>query len=283
MVGGRSSSMVVGLALVLSPCVALAELPTSPPAVAGAAPAGAAPSTPREHLDALRQSVERADFQSAAPQLEALLATPGLPARERNLALELSAVIALAARRDTEAQRTLHELYTRDPGHKLGVAELGPQINAAFERAAQSRPATVPLTLTAALAHTPDGRPALDVRADDPALRVEALHAYVWFEGERLLSHLVAEAGPSARFFLPARPADARRLALHLEALAPSGALLGLLGTRDAPIQLALPPPSAPAPCPVAEEPPLRRRWWVWTSLGIAVAGIATGSAIAAR
>jgi hypothetical protein len=284
MVGGRSSSMVVGLALVLSPCVALAEPPTSPPpVVAGAVPSDPAPTTPGEQLAALRQSVERADFQSAAPQLEALLASAALTARERNLALELSAVIALAARRDAEAQRTLHALYARDPGHKLGVAELGPQISAAFERAAQSHPAAAPVTLTTALAHTPDGRPALDVHADDPGLRVEALHAYVWFEGERLLSHLVSEAGPSARFFLPARPAAASRLELHLEARAPSGALLGLLGERDAPILLALPAPSVPAPCPAAAEPPLRRRWWVWTSLGIAVAGIATGSAIAAR
>lgn len=270
--------MAVGLVLALSPCAARAEPPT-PPAEARAAP----PPAPRHELEALRQGIERADFQGAAPRLAELLASPTLAARERNLALELSAVIALAARRDADAQRTLQELYARDPGHRLSVAELGPQISAAFERAARAPRDERPLPVSAALAVTPDGRPALDVSVEDPALRVEAVHAYVWFERERLLSHLVAESGPSARFFLPERPEGASILELHLEARAPSGALLGRLGERERPLQLALRPRPAPAPCPVVDEPPLRRRWWLWTSLGIAVAGVATGSAIAAR
>lgn len=269
----RRCVVAASLALALVPCAVSAEPPTS-------APVPPAPLAPGE-LEELRESVERADFQHAEPRLRALLTEPALSAREHALALELSVVIALAARRDAEAQRLLAELYGRDPGHRLSVSELGPQVSAAFERAGRARRELEPTPIAAELVVTGDGRRTLDVRLDDPAQRVDSVHAYLWFDSERLLSHMVAEGTSSARFYVPEPPAEARALELHVEVRAPSGALLGSAGTREAPLALTLAQKPAAVACPEPEETPLRKRWWVWTTLGIVVAGIATGSAIA--
>jgi hypothetical protein len=291
-VGSLGLGLLFGLfAAVAAPRLAHAELPSQ---VAAAAPqtrravsgdVDAAVRTPADdELRALRASVERAEFQTAQPRLEALLAGPSLTAHEHALALELLAVIALAARRDADAQAALVALYTRDPEHRLSVGELGPQVSAAFERAARVGHVPAPLPIAAALGHAADGRSTLDVHLDDPTRTVAHLHAYVWFDAERLLSQLVSDGAPEVRYFLPAPPAAARSVAVVLEARAPSGALLASAGSPAQPIVLALPPAAPPEPCAAAaEDPPLRRRWWVWTSVGIAVAGIATASALATR
>jgi hypothetical protein len=65
-----------------------------------------------------------------------------------------------------------------------------------------------------------------------------------------------------------------------VEARAPSGSVLARAGTEASPLQFSLPPSALVCP---SSGPPLRRAWWLWTSVAIAVAGIGVSGAIVAR
>jgi hypothetical protein len=254
-------------------CVGVLQLP----------PARAQELTAEATLHELRSAVELAQFERAAVQARALLARDGLRASERNDALELLAIAQIAARDEAGAQATLRELFIRDPNHSPRLRDPGPQVEVAFARAhAEPRPSTSVPVSTSAL-RDPHGRTLIEVQLGEGRGAVESVDVFAQAEGEAAPMHLVADPVASARISLPlpalhprVLAAAAPMLSLYVEARAPSGYVLGRDGTHEAPLRLRLEPELEPPRAP-------GKRWWLWTSVAIVVAGVAVGGAIAAH
>ena len=84
-----------------------------------------------------------------------------------------------------------------------------------------------------------------------------------------------------ASLALPALTAHAHTLDFYVEARAPSGYVLARDGSEVAPLRVRL--DAAPAARAQRHETPLRRTWWLWTSVAIAVAGIGITGALLAH
>jgi len=247
---------------------------------------GAAASNAEEQLTAILRALEHAHFDDANTLARALLASPTLSARQRNDALELLAVSQIAAREESTARATLDELFTRDPEHAERLRDPGPSVSASFARArGESRTALQPV-VRVALVRDALGRALLEVRLDTGRDAVDSVHVFVRTPLDIPTTHLVADVGTRSRltFALPAYPsaASARTVELHVEARAPSGALLAQAGSAQAPLVLALTSPLMPCAAS-APAPPLRHAWWLWTSIAIVVAGIGVSGAIVAN
>lgn len=235
-----------------------------------------------EALSALRTAIDEARFTEAARQAEALLLRTDLRASERNRGLALLAETQIAARDDAAAHATLRTLYGRDPEYPTRLGDQGPRVAAAHARAraAAMRPT---VALTTMLARDAHGRPLIEVQLSAGRDAVDSVHVFVQEEGEAEPTHLVAEVGTreALALALPEPPRDARELAIYLEAHAPSGATIGRYGSAEAPLRGMLPPQEAPC---VDAHPPLRRAWWLWTSVALVVAvGLGVGGAAAAH
>jgi hypothetical protein len=227
----------------------------------------------------LREAVQHAEFVRATSDARSLLQRNDLHAHQRNDALELLAIAQIAARDEAAAQDTLRELFTRDPGHIAKLRDPGPQVEAAFARAHSAAQPLSDLVVETGALRDSHGRTRIEVALGEGRDAVESVDLFATGEGEPM--HLVAEVGsretvsltlptPSSELLARADPT----LRLYVEARAPSGWVLGRDGTHEAPLQVHLEP---------TREPPAPTRWWVWTSVAIAVAGAAVGGAIAAH
>jgi hypothetical protein len=232
-----------------------------------------------QQLLALRDEVQHAQFERATSAAHNLLARVDLRAHQRNDTLELLAIAQIAARDEAAAQGTLQELFARDPEHAPKLRDPGPQVEAAFARVHFSPrpPPSVPVE-TAAVRDI-HGRTRIEVTLGAGRDAVESVDLFATGAGEAM--HLVAEVGSEATVALTlpalspellARPDP--KLSLYVEARAPSGYVIGRDGTHDAPLQVRLEP---------ERDAPLRKQWWLWTSVAIVVAGVAIGGAIAAH
>jgi hypothetical protein len=271
----------------MAACAAPAHGQTS--AHAPAAPAAAAATDTPVVLAQAKTALERAHFDEAERLLSELLARDSLKARERNHALELLAILQIAERKESRARETLLALLRRDPDHHRYVLDPGPAVDAAFARIKQNPPAPLQVPLQFSL-HADDSlRPVLRLELGEGRDAVDSVHVFVGAQADAHQhahepgSHLESEVegdGP-LQLLLPAAARDSHELALYLEARAPSGAVLGRVGDAGAAVHVPLPHVDPPlATCTVAREP-LRRKWWLWTTVGLVVSGIVIGSALA--
>ena len=208
-------------------------------------PAQAAAPAIDAQLDSLREMLTYARYADAATATDALLARTDLTASQRNQALEVRAVLFIARRRLPDARTVLGQLFARDPDHRLAYREAGPGVRDEFERARESHPPPLTVTLQAV---TPDSLE--ERRAPDVTVAVhegqDAVHELrvVYRNGpdlpfERTLMR-TAEDGSHAH--LPLRDGrDAYTVEYYVEALAPSGSVLATLGSPEAPLTIAVP------------------------------------------
>jgi hypothetical protein len=233
-------------------------------------------------LQKTKLALERAHFEEASVLARELLAAPELPARLRNTAWELLAIAQIAGRKEQDAKESLHTLYRRDPAYPRQVADPGPAVDAAFARARQAlgQNLEVPMRYVVERDAEKRVRLAVDLTAERDA--VESVHVFLAESNGVQLAHLVGQVDDDRplAFVLPEPRAGARSLGLVVEAHAPSGAVLGRLGEKGAPLQLTV--PSLPVPKPVCApvKRPLRREWWLWTTLGLVVSGFVVASAV---
>lgn len=239
----------------------------------------------RAQLAQTKHALERAHFDEAARLAAELLQLPELPARLRNAAFELLAIAQIAARKEREAQKTLETLYRRDPAYARQVNDPGPAVDAAFARAQQATGARPEVPMRYVVDRDEEKRLRLAVDLSSERDAVESVHVYVDEGRGTPLWHLVGEVArdqPLA-FVLPPAGAATQLLRLHVEAHAPSGAVLGRLGQPNAPLTLAIPPlAKVEKVCPPPLKP-LRREWWLWTTLGLVVSGFVVASAVTAN
>lgn len=278
-------------------CVALSARADDRAAAASqVAPGPATPDTvqasPRsrveQNLVQAKLALERAHFSEADHLLSEVFATPGLSAQLRNDALELSAIVQIAARRESQAKATLRLLLRRDPEHPRRVADPGPAVDAAFAHARQVAVDVVDVPLAYKLVRDQSERLRLSVEllpeAAEARDAVQGVHVFLRDGADSSLAHLVSEVEASSvlGFVLPEARQGARELLLHVEARAPSGVVLGQLGELDAPLHVALPArPVVVKTCPPPPVKPLRREWWLWTSVALVISSFAVASALA--
>jgi hypothetical protein len=264
----------------------------APPTADAAPPALlTSPADVRLELSSLRGELDAARFSSVEARTKTLLAAPTLRAQERNDALELLAIAQIAARADAAAEGTLRELFARDPEHVAHVRDPGPNVAAMFERVRSQKvpPTTVPITVSAL--RDAQGRVIVELALGVGHDAVDSVHVFARPSGAALgdgasagtadeTSHVVADVGARTALAvaLPPAPQKASAIALYVEGRAPSGAVLGRDGSERAPLLIRL-EPAAPA----CADVPLRRRWWVWTSVALVVSGVAISAALAAH
>ena len=263
------------------------------PAPSGARESGApetresSPSRVEQNLVQAKLALERAQFAEANHLLSEVFAEPSLSAQLRNDALELLAIVQIAARRESQAKDTLRLLLRRDPEHPRRVADPGPAVDAAFAHARQVAVDVVNVRLSYALKRDESQRLSLAVELSPEQAEardaVQGVHVFVRDEQGGALSHLVSEIDTSAvlAFVLPEANTGARELLLHVEARAPSGVVLGQLGEPGLPLRVALPVRHVVVQkCPPPPVKPLRREWWVWTTVGLVVSSFVVASAV---
>jgi hypothetical protein len=245
----------------------------------------AAPDAAAAVLSEAKTALERAQFAAAEKLLTELLAQSSLAARERNDALELFAIVQIAERKDAKARETLRALLQRDPDHHRRVLDPGPAVDAAFARAKQEPREALQVPLQFSLSNDAGERPVLRIELGEGADAVESVHAFIPEQGDEPGAHLVGIPGAdrALRMALPAAPREHARLGLYLQASAPSGAVLGGVGDASAPVYVPLRRVAPPADACTVASKPLRREWWVWTTLGLVVSGIVIASAVSAN
>jgi hypothetical protein len=232
-----------------------------------------------------KTALERAQFDAAEKLLTDLLAHGVLSARERNDALELFAIGQIAERKELRARKTLQQLLVRDPDHQRRVPDPGPAVDAAFARVKQGPLEKLDVPLEFSLRRDPSQRLLLLLQLGDGRDAVDSVPVFVEGQTGEPPSHLVStlSSDQPLSLVLPAPPQHSPALHLYLEARAPSGAVLGRVGTAAEPVQVPLPSVDGPlAACTVAPKL-LRREWWVWTTVGLVVAGFVIGSAVSAQ
>jgi hypothetical protein len=241
-------------------------------------------------IASIREMVLYARYADAEQAVEALVARSDLSPSHRNQALEIKAIILLARRQTRRADEVLRELYGRDPEHRIVDRDVGPSVHAAFERIRDSRPPAATVTLQNSTPASLESRtsPAITVRMAEGAnvvseLRISYRNAdSVPFE--RVIMRL-DDAHTEGRTRLPLREGtEAYALHYFVEALAPSQAVVGSLGSEAEPIVLEVPEQAvvegpnilggtgggggtAPGGGNVLEE------WWFWTIVGVLVVG----------
>ncbi|UJR86309.1 hypothetical protein [Sandaracinus amylolyticus] len=242
-------------------------------------------------LAEVRELALRANYRTALPAAQALLARTDLDAETRNEALEVLATIHLAMRDEAAAREALATLYARDPAHRLHDPDASPVVQSAFARARES---AMPLAIT--IDHTPPAgerrtAPEITARVVDHADAVHEIRLAHRARGASRASIVVlaldAEGTASGRIALPSDDA-AQTIEYWIEAAAPSGHVLARVGSPEAPLVVEVP---AAAPVVVASaattveehdrgEAPsgdVTGEWWFWTLIGVAVVGAGVG------
>lgn len=239
----------------------------------------------REVLAQAKTALERAQFGAAERMLIELLAQSSIAARERNDALELFAIVQVAERKEGKARETLQLLLRRDPDHPRRVLDPGPAVDAAFARVKQSPTPPLQVPMQFSLRRDASARPLLAIELGDGRDAVESVHVFLPEPEAGSSSHLVSAVRGDAplRLVLPEAPRARSELALYLEARAPSGAVLGRVGDATSPVYVPLPRVAGPLETCAAPSRPLRREWWVWTTVGLVVSGIIVASAVTAH
>ncbi len=258
---------------------------------ASAQATGTEASAPDAQLSTLQDLVLRANYRQALPAANAYLARTDLTAGARTLGLEILATVHLAMRDEAAAQHDLAELFARDPEYRLSDPEASPVVQSAFARArAQATPWTIQLEHTAPQLseHT---APILSVHVAEHADALHELRLQYRRRGETTAASVVlpVDARGAAQGRIPIEGDEAYRVEYWLSAVAPSGHVLGALGSADAPLVVEVPAaPQAPvliaagdasAPAQPVETSggDVTSEPWFWVVLGVVVVGAGVG------
>lgn len=249
-----------------------------------ALPAAAQGPSPEQALGEIREMALYARYREALQAAQTFLERTDLDASQRNTGLEVLATMHIALRDQASAGRVLQQLYARDPGHRLSDPDASPPVLSAFGRARSNPPPPIEVEL----AHEP---PSLDERRP-PVLEVrlgangDAVHEvrlrYRQADDQELTTVVMRVAGGVAQARLPVlERGEAYEVQYFVEALAPSGATVGARGTESEPLSFTMPEARATASVGGGGgggdgEPAAGGGddlWWLWTIIGLAVAG----------
>ena len=246
----------------------------------------AASAEPVERPQALevKQALERAhlcvaDLDYLCAERELATARETVEAAAGDLRIEVlrvSAEVALATDRQTDAEAWLDGVLRLDPGYAPPAGAWPTAWREVLERARARLPDTQPPTVEGHLpTNVAAGAPLrVDAVVHDDRSGVAAVTLVVeGRDGEPL--RFAMTAGEQGRWHatVPAELVSGSELALWIVATDRAGNGPASWGGPDAPrrvpIRAAAPPP--------AEEESLLEAWWLWTLVGVGVAGLGVG------
>ncbi|UJR87334.1 MULTISPECIES: hypothetical protein [Sandaracinus] len=247
---------------------------------------------PDEELAEIREALLHAEYRPALRRAIAYLERTDLSASDRNAGLEVLAIIHIALRDDDAAQAVLHELFERDPGHRMSDTDAGPMVRSAFVRAREmAHPVAVRLEAERCSFDDTADTWTAEARVTEAVSAVATVRAMARHQGDVEWATAELELAPDGeiRVRVRASPGDERLVEYHLSALSPSGATLGQLGSPESPIvcnpeeetappdALVVDPDLSPPSGPVDQG--AQMEWWPWLVAGIVAVGAGVGIA----
>jgi hypothetical protein len=209
-----------------------------------------------------RRAVEEQRYDEALALLAPDLSSPSRSVRAE--ALQIAAVVRLLVGEAARGAETVATLYELAPAFRLDDPSLPPRVTDVFEAEA-ARPHARSVTL--AIRPSATERGVFDLSAPEPASRID----------------LACSPGASPSFAPVTVTRERGGFSFRLPLIAPhrchalardaDGLPVGRLGSASRPVNLAPPPATTP----------LVKQWWLWTSVGVAVAAVAVGAAVAAK
>jgi hypothetical protein len=249
----------------------------------------AAQETPTDVLAPAVAAMDALEYGSAVDILEALLARTDLAARDSLRALELLGACQVYLGNHDAALAALADLSRRDPGWTLPAA-YPPRVRVVFDEAVLSNGAPVAALVETAAA-PPDAAPGtVAVRLVAGVAAVESVRAVVASPDGSMVRQRLEPRGDVFIGVLPlASLPPGSTVSYWIEAVAPSGFVVGRRGGEDAPLSLVVSPSVIPPGTDVGigdVQPPLLpptdgdvaatpwyESWWFWTVVGAVVAG----------
>lgn len=267
-------AMLVSLALAL--CIpsgmALAEQSSSP------------------ELQRIESFMDEAEFEQALELVNGELKRPNLSAEMKGRLYELQGLLHLYLGEEAEAQDSFRSLLKVAPNYRLQKDE-SPKVKALFEEAREEMAAKISSKLR--LRHP---RPAPAVPGEPIRVEIElesppeGITAKLFYrrDGERNYSSTrFMETDDPGRWaaLVPALSlgsqseddVSGKALEYFIEVQGPAGSLLAIAGKRDAPLAVPFAAAGAPEGAAVSQGSPWYKKWWVWTIVGVVVAGAVTG------
>ena len=240
-------------------------------------------------LDSVRQHMRAFEYDEAIGVAEAIASDPSAPAALRVEALELCGAIEVLLRHPDQARQAFERLLALDPGHEITDLELPPAVRSFYEEVREGYERQGELALDVVAPETFDGESPvhLTMTIEGEQGGVERALAMVRAEGAAEF-HNVEMSCSAARCEAELDPpAVGRGLEYFIRVEAPSGFVLGQLGSEDAPVLVAVEAPVGTETDEDSEtiEVTEPRRlwyasWWFWTIVGVVVAGGATTAAV---
>ncbi|MCS6858024.1 MAG: hypothetical protein NZM37_09970 [Sandaracinaceae bacterium] len=240
-------------------------------------------------LESVREMILHASYRPALMELQRYLERQDVGAFQRNAALELLATVQLALRDEVSARRTLAQLFSRDPEHRLVEPDASPVVLSAVARArAQARPLRVILKH-----HSPAlskrQAPLITVEIEEGHDAVAEIRVQHRVQGQTQTETVVLRntGAKSAEGRLPiAEGKEAYVAEYWIEAVAPSGFVLSRLGSESEPFRVEIPEEKVEVRVEtrtevvqVQKSTDITQEAWFWVLLGVASAG-AAGAAI---
>ncbi len=243
---------------------------------------GQAPAT-HPNLKRAAALLDKLEYSAGLRLLKQTLSEEALSVPQSVRAYSMLAVVH-SARAEPELARKAYFLALRlDPAFRLG-ADASPKISRAFERALVRHEKLRPSALKVQV--KPKGSSfQLQGSFKDPANMVQKILLH---QAQRSPRALEARSQDERQTFSVSVEPFEGQAALHIALHAASGVRLLQWGSSEAPMRFSLPPPElAQAPAPVSvpairEAPRWYTRWWVWTLIGVGVAGASVTAAVLA-
>ena len=246
------------------------EAPTPPP--------GSAAAVAAEHLADGRRLYRELDFPGCVDAMQRALAVPGVGPAQRLEAYEYLGAANVVLDREAEAEAAFLAMFELDPYHRVREPSGSPKIER-FVEALRAR-----TVADAAL----DGELRLEATLPRAARMDRPIPVRVDVEGGEVASVRVHLRGDEeTEWRSVALPGGPRRFEGELPGLDTTGRLEVYAQARDAARRGGARAGEPLVPLVVeirerVEDPtPLRRKWWLWTAVGVVAAGVALGVGVA--
>jgi hypothetical protein len=229
-------AVVIGLV----PAVSVAQGP-------GAAPSeGAGSAEADKKLAEIEEQILYARYGEARDPLKAMTEDATLSARQRVRALELMAILQIATGDDAGSRATLKDLCSRDPDHRVDDPDISPKVAAAFTKACKAVISHVNVQMENIV-------PTRELLRQQPVVKVRVIkyldavdviqvHFKQGDQSEFEKVSIVPDAKGIAQAPIPPLANQGEYdINFFVEALAPSGARIGRMGSAETPLRVTVP------------------------------------------
>ncbi len=230
-------------------------------------------------LDSARQLYDDAEYAEAVAAYDELLERPDLSEAQKQEALLYLGFAQLGLRHDDAARRQFRRLLEKAPRYVL-PAYTSPRLVTVFEQVRREVTAKSDIALRGV--HKTPTDTGTHVELEFLVAKTGVAHALLFWrwQGDPVFNELaLGENGGIAEGAIDA-PKDHTVMEYYAE-LRSDDKVLAAVGSAAQPLLADWTPRGAPmsAPVAVARPTPVYKAWWLWTTIGVVVAGAGAGTA----